>query len=459
MKGFLASPAPALRERLLSGGAWALVGRTGAAFSQVAINALLARLLSPQDLGTYFLAFSVISLGSVAGWLGLDQAGVRFVAESLGLGEYRRARQSVGKVVWFGLLGATGVGLAYLLVGDLIGERLFHSPALVAVTGLVAAWMAITSLQSLVASTFRGFHDIRLAAVFGASVSGIGLLPGGLMVLSLGFVLLLEGSSSLALVLLLAILAGITSALTAGLMLHRKTAALPPRGEDDVRASEMLRVAWPLLVTNLTLFAITQVDIWILGAFRSSEEVAVYGAAARVVLLVAMPLQIMNAVVPPLIAEMYAQGRERALERTLRPMATLAGIPALVVLVGFILLGGPLLGLVYGEYFSAGARVLVLLSVGQIVSVWVGSCAITLAMTGRQALLMGITLSCGVATVLAGLALVGGYGSEGVAVAAAGGLALQNLLLWLAARYAIGIWTHLGFAALPGFIKSVARDA
>jgi O-antigen/teichoic acid export membrane protein len=457
VKGFV--KAPALRERLLSGGAWALAGRVGVVLSQLAVNALLARLLSPQDLGAYFLAFSVISFGSVAGWLGLDQAGVRFVAESLGLGEYRRARRTVGKVVRFGLLGTSGVGLAYLLVGGLIGERLFHSPTLVAVTGLVAAWMVVTSLQSLLAATFRGFHDIRLATVFGASVSGLGLLPGALMVLSLGIVLLFEGSTSLALVLLLAILSGLTSALTAGWMLHRKTAALPARGENDVRSSEILQVAWPLLVTNLTLFAITQVDIWILGAFRPPEEVAVYGAAARVVLLVAMPLQIMNAVVPPLIAEMYAQGRMRALERTLRPMATLAGIPALLVLLGFVLLGGPLLGLVYGGYYSAGATVLVLLSVGQLVSVWVGSCALTLAMTGHQSLLMGITVCCGVATVVAGLSLVGRYGSEGVAAAAAGGLALQNILLWLAARYAIGIWTHLGFAALPGFIRSVvARD-
>lgn len=455
MKGSL--KASTLRQRLLSGGAWALAGRTGAAFSQLAINALLARLLSPQDLGAYFLAFSVISLGSVAGWLGLEQAGVRFVAESLGLGEYRRARRAVGKVALFGLLGAAGVGLVYLLIGDVVGGRLFRSPALVAVTGLVAAWMAITSLQSLLAATFRGFHDIRLATVFGASVSGIGLLPGGLMVLSLGFVLLLEGSSSLALVLLLAILAGVTSALTAGWMLHHKVTTLPNRGGNDVESSEMLRVAWPLLVTNLMLFAITQVDIWILGAFRSQEEVAVYGAAARVVLLVAMPLQIMNAVVPPLVAEMYAQGRKRALEQTLRPMATLAGVPALLVLAVFVLLGGALLGLVYGEYYRPGATVLVLLSVGQLVSVWVGSCAITLAMTGNQSLLMGITVTCSVATVLAGLALVEGYGAEGVAVAAAGGLALQNLSLWLAARYATGIWTHLGFATLPGFIKTVVR--
>jgi len=450
---------PVLRERLLSGGAWALAGRLGAVLSQLVINALLARVLSPQDLGAYFLAFSIISVGSVAGWLGLDQAGVRFVAVSLGLGEYRRARRAVGKVVRFGLIGAVGAGAIYLAVGGLVGGRLFHSPALAAVTGLVAAWISVTSLQSLLAATFRGFHDIRLATVFGASISGIGLLPGALMVLSLGLVLVLEGSATLALVLLLAILSGLATALTAGWMLARKTATLPASGGSSVGSSEMLGVAWPLLVTNLTLFVITQVDLWILGAFRTPEEVAVYGAAARVVLLVAMPLQIMNAVIPPIIAEMYAQGTRRDLERTLRPMATLAGIPALLVLLGFVFFGGPILGLVYGGYYGAGAPVLVLLSAGQLVSVWVGSCAITLAMTGHQALLMGVTLLCGVATVLAGLALVGGYGPEGVAVAAAGGLALQNLLLWLAARHATGIWTHLGFAALPGFVKTVVRNA
>jgi O-antigen/teichoic acid export membrane protein len=41
-----------------------------------------------------------------------------------------------------------------------------------------------------------------------------------------------------------------------------------------------------------------------MGAFRPHTEVAVYGAASRLVILVAMPLVIVNSVVPPLIAGM-----------------------------------------------------------------------------------------------------------------------------------------------------------
>jgi O-antigen/teichoic acid export membrane protein len=169
----------------------------------------------------------------------------------------------------------------------------------------------VTSLQYLLAETFRGFHDIRLTFVFGGSVSGGGFLAGTIVIVGLSLLLFLRGQSTLSFVMSLAAVSGLTSALLAGWALRRKMASLP---QDDshqpVALGGLLRVAGPLLVTQLTVAALAQSDIWLLGAFRPQDEVAVYGAAARVVLLVAMPLQMTNVVVEPLIAEMYAQGRK-----------------------------------------------------------------------------------------------------------------------------------------------------
>jgi Na+-driven multidrug efflux pump len=83
-----------------------------------------------------------------------------------------------------------------------------------------------------------------------------------------------------------------------------------------------------------------------------------------------MPLLIVNLVLPPIVAEMYAQGQRGRLERTLRTFSTLAGIPSLLVLLVFMLLGGSILGLVYGEHLfppgslaiHQGAIVLVVLT-------------------------------------------------------------------------------------------------
>jgi O-antigen/teichoic acid export membrane protein len=433
-----------LKKRLLSGGAWAFAGRVGMVVVGLVSNALLARLLSPQDLGAYFLAVSIMLFGATAGSLGLNQAVVRFIAESLGNKQFQRARRAVVLASGYGALGAFGVGLAYLLFGHLIGRDLFGAPALVSVTGLVAGGIVAMSLQQLLAEVFRGFYDIRLASLFGGLSSAI------FLVTCLGLLWALEGQATLVVVMFLSAGSSFASVFLGGWLLRRKVTALPREGTEGwIRHKHILRVAWPLLITNLALLILTQADLWILGAFRSQEEVAIYGAAARVVFLLAMPLLVVNLVVMPLIAEMYAQGRRTELERTLRASATLAGIPASLTLLGFVLLGAPILGLVYGDYYRAGAVVLTLLSLGQLVNVWTGSSGITLMMTGHQFVMMAITVVCGAVTIATCLGVVGQYGSTGVAAAAAGGLALQSVSMWLGAKATTGMWTH---ARLSGFL-------
>lgn len=440
-----------LKRRLLSGGAWAFGGRLAMVFTALASNALLARLLSPQDLGAYFLAFSVVLVGGQWG-AGLGQAVVRFVSESIGLDQFARARHVLGRALVLGVLGSLVIGTAYLLSGQTIGNDLFHAPALAAVTGLVTGWMVVTGLQVLLSEAHRGFQDIRLATIFG------GLSTGVLLTASLGVLWSLGYQVNLSTALLFTVAAGLASVSLAGWLLHRKASSLPPQGaKDDVGFGGIMRVALPLLVVNLTQLTLTQADLWILGAFRSQQEVALYGAAARTVILVVMPMLIVNSVVSPLIAGMYAQGRRRELERVLRATATLAGIPAFLLLAVFALLGGPILGLVFGDYYRGGAMVLVLLSIGQLVNVWVGACGIALVMTGNHITVMAITVASSLVMVVGGLNVVGPYGATGVAAAAATGVAICNISFWLMAKRKTGMWTHMGFTGLSDLLRTVNR--
>jgi O-antigen/teichoic acid export membrane protein len=310
------------------------------------------------------------------------------------------------------------------------------------VTGPVAAWIAIMTLQTLFAESFRGFSNLFLATIFG----GLGLITSVILVTCLGLLWSLEGYTSLGTVVGLAAGSGFASVLLAGWLLRNRVRTLPSGkgAERGIGLREILSLSWPMWVTNITLFVGTQTDIWIVGAFRSQEEVAIYGAAVKLVLMVALPLQIVSAVVPPLITEMYVQGRRRELERALRATATLAGIPAFLVLAVFMSLGGPILGAVYGGYYQEGWLILAVLSVGQLVNVGLGSGGFVLMMTGRHMLMMYITVVCGIFTVVAGLAVVGPYGLTGIAAVAATSVALQQLLAWLATKSTVGIWTHAG---------------
>ena len=206
----------------------------------------------------------------------------------------------------------------------------------------------------------------------------------------------------------------------------------------------------PLWITSLILFTLTQADLWIAGIYLPQQQVAVYGAAFRLVLLVAVPLQIVNMVVAPLIAELYTQGKREELERSLRVAATVTGIPSFLTLVAFMLFGKPILGLVFGGYYREGALILALLSVGQLVNVWTGSCVQTLMMTGNQAPVMNATIATGLLIITGALWAGHIYGAVGIAGAVATGKAFQNILMLFYARKRTGIWTHITFSSSGG---------
>ena len=452
--------ASTLRRRLLSGSTWALGGKIGAATIGIVTTGVLTRLLTKQEVAVYLLAFSIISLGAVIGSLGLPKTVLRFVAESITLGQPGRARRAIYTALGLGVLGSLCISLAYFfIVGDLVSRYLFHSSALVAVIGLTAGWMAISTMQEIMAETFRGFHDIRMATLFGGLATGgksAGLIMRVMLLVCLVLLLATVGHTDLRTVMLASVGAGAASSLLAALFLHNKISSLGTQGmENRISVGDELRDAFPILIISLTSFILlSAADLWILNYFGSKDEVAVYGVAARLVTFIAMPLLLTNLVLPPIIAEMYAQDRTAELEGTLRSFSTLSGVPSLLVLILFMLLGGPILGLVYGAKLfppgslaiHQGAIVLVLLSAGKLAAVWAGSCGAVLQFTGHQRSMLRVNLLTSPLFIIGALLVVRDYGPIGIASMTAAVTVLQNAALVLVAKRKTGMWTHVSLS-------------
>jgi O-antigen/teichoic acid export membrane protein len=445
---------------MLFGSAWALGGRIALAFAGLATSALLGRLLSPRDFGVLFLAFSVVRFSSVFS-LGLSSTALRFVAESLGLGQPGRARNVLIRILVIAAISTSAIGVIYFLFGGSILADLSRTPALGVIAGLTACWIIATSFQTLLGDIFRGFHDIRLFAIFGKSDAGFGsLMTGVLLTVGLAILWVSGGSSDLVTVTIFAVGSGVMSVLLASWMLGTKLKSLPSEEEKEssIGYRQILGVAWPLAVSNFVSIALIQTSFWVVAAFRPETEVAVYGAAWRLIALVVVPLLIVNTVVSPVVAESYAQGRTETLQYVLRSTATVAGVPALVVLLGFMLFGGPILGVVFGDYYRQGALLLMALGFGYLVMVWMGSSGIVMAMTGHQTLQMVISTFAAAITIAAGFLSVQYYGALGVAVCTAAGMALQSVLEWLGTRFTTGMWTHMSLASLPQLVRTWRED-
>jgi len=438
-----------LKNYLLRGGAWAFAGKVLTALMGLALAAILARLLSPEEMGVYFLAFNLATFFSILARMGLENTLLRYVSEALGRNQPGRARVVIRKGLLLALVSAVVVAAVVGAgAGRWAAEYLFHSSLLAAVSGFVALWLVLLAFQFLFGEIFRAFQDIRAAVLFG------GLVTAVTTVVFVALFMFVKGQATLRQVLPWVLAAGAVNCGLAVWMLGRKLRRLRPTAHDrEATCSELVHHSWPLLVNAVTLFVLTQSDLWILGAFRPDSEVAVYGAAARLVLLTGMALAIVNAVVPPLIARLHVQDDRQRLERILRTTATFAAVPAFMVLAVFILFGNWVLGIVFGEYYSSGGTVLMILSVGQAVNVFVGSCGYTLIMTGHRRALMVITIVSAMIALGCSLLLVRIYGVTGVAVGYAFAMVVQQLAMLVVARYRCGVWTHAGLRYLAVFKK------
>lgn len=399
-------------------------------------------------MGAYFLLTSVVTFAAIVARFGLKQTVVRLVAESMATGQPGRARATLRIVYVIVTLGALAVGGGYYLgVGEWLAKDVFSIPILATVTGLTALWIAVLAFQTPVAETFRGLHDIRLAA----------LLDGILTSALLASVLAVLWFNGLRVdfpqaILLSLFMAGLSLVFGTLLFLRRANTLT---GEGNIEVKEILRISSPLFVTNLANQTMTNFSLWMAGAFLIAEEVALYGAAWKLVTMVSLPLLLMNMSVQPFIAQLHITNEKKRLQHSLQGTATLAGIPATFVLLIFIIWGELALELVYGAHYQAAANALIILSLGQIVNVATGSCVLVLALTGHQAKLMYITLftsALSISLIITGASL---YGLEGIAVGVAIGLALHNALVWIFVRILTGLWSHA--TVNPRFIWMAAK--
>jgi O-antigen/teichoic acid export membrane protein len=438
-----ASPGRAVRRRLMRGSATVFIGMTIGTIVTLILNAILARVLGHGQLGSYFLVFSMVMIGSTIGQMGLDRTVVRLVAAARGTGDGGRARRTVRLVFLLGLAASSLVGVVLVLgLGDYIAVHIYHSEAVAGVVGLAAAWVLVKSLLALTAETFRGFKRFWPATLYN------GLAVDSLLVLAFGAMWIAGVRPSLREAVAVSV-AATGLALLAGLgMLRRSVSALS--GAGGVGTREVVSISLPLLVTSIASFGVgTGVDLWVVGHFRPASDVALYGAAYRLVFFVATGFIIVSQVVPPIIAELHARGERQELEKALRSISTLAGIPAIIVLIVFLAAGPFVMELVYGPFFRQGATVLAILSIARLVAVCTGSSGATLMMTGHQRTMMTLTLATGVFSLTAEILLAPTYGITGVAAATCVAQIMQNLLQLGFARLRVGIWTHARFSLEP----------
>lgn len=427
---------------LIMGSSWALLGRVLKSFIALLLNVLIVRLLQPSEVGDYFLGLTLVMGGSALSNLGFKNSSVKIISESLSLNHFSKVKDAILKIVLLSLSGSVVIIAVIVgLLGEWLSIDLFNATGLYEVFTLIGLWVLLFSQQIIVAELLRGFSDIKNATIFG------GLLSQSMTFFVLVVMLLLGIEADLYLVLII-IIGCLTFNILVGyffIFFKMKNLGLD---RTKLRLRELSKISFPLWATEILLFVLAQAPFWILAAYLSQDEVGLYGAALKLVTLVVMPLQIINAVLPPIISGLYARGDKLKLERKIRITSTLASIPSFIILSIILLFSEQILIVLYGSFYEAAGPILIILSIGQVVNVWAGSCGITLMMTNNQNSMLIITFISSLISIGLSLLLIKHYGPEGIALATLSGMVMQNIGMLFYSKLKTDMWTHVSFSLL-----------
>ena len=174
--------------------------------------------------------------------------------------------------------------------------------------------------------------------------------------------------------------------------------------------------------------AIGEFTIIFIGWFLDPSTVSTYGACVRIALLLAFALQATNAVMNPLISELYHQNKHIELQKAL---SYAARIVLLIAASLFVVLActGPLILAIFGSEYIAGYPILILLLITQIINAAAGSVGSIMKMSGHQNQACVILIITALLHANACVFLIPRFGIYGAAYASMGAISCWNAMM------------------------------
>jgi len=403
------------------------------------LHILLARLLGVTQYGIYIYALTWVNILVIASLLGLNTSMVRFIAaykaqEKWGLlrGIVHRSTQFV--VVFSLLIGGIG-GIVVWFLRSRIGQdqAATFGVALILLPVLVLVRLREASLRALKRVVLSSLPDRIIRPLLLAAI-----LSGLYFYLRQP----LQATQAMAINLI-----AVFAALVIGTVWLVKELPEQARDARPIYAHrEWLRVSLPLLLVAGMHLILKHTDIIMLGAIRGSDEAGIYSAASRISDLVVFALMAINAILAPMVSELYHTGRMEELQRIVTLAARVIFAFTLMFSIILVVFGKFALSLFGAEFVVTYVPLLILLC-GQIVNALAGSVGLIMTMTDHQNQAGAIIAVSAAVNIILNALLIPLMGLRGAAISTAFTMVLWNITMLVYVHRRLGI----NSTAIAGF--------
>jgi O-antigen/teichoic acid export membrane protein len=423
-----------LTKQIAKGGGVTFIGRIIGRSIAVVTTIMLSRGLGADILGFYVLGLGILNITTIFSRLGLTTGSLRFISMYHGKGD----EEKIKGIIFQSLSLSFGVGLVLALIiflsADFISWTFFKNSELVPVIKLFSLSIPFFSALRVAAVVPRGFKIMKYSVYTDNFFSPLFNLLLVLVFLTGGLTLEMAVYAKV-----------ISIVLGTFLAIYYISKVFPELLNRNVRPSfnisTLLKSSIPLMGVNVLQFLITWVDVLMIGYFLLPYDVGIYRSAAQVTLILTFIRIAFNAILAPLVADLYYKkdmaGLDHIFKITTKWVFYLT-IPLFIIL----LFSGVEILTLFGEEFTTGVNVLIVLAFARLIQNLTGGLGFALIMSGREKLEFINTFLISGSNIIFNLILIPRYGIIGAAIATGFSIILINLIRLVQVKKKLGIFPY-----------------
>ncbi|MBO9699275.1 MAG: flippase [Sporocytophaga sp.] len=380
---------------------------------------LVLYLYNPSEWGIFSLSLASMMIFAIPGRLGLDTAIVRFTSEYLTESNVNKLQDYYQKSFILVLLSSIACTILMYFFCGFLAESLFKKPVVTQSLKIMSLGIIPMNILFLNAESLRGHKEIKLYSFYKTVASYAFCIPL-LYVITKAADIKFNPEISYVIGLWISMVLSIIS-------WNKKLKLNYTLKNQEHSFSEIIKVAFPMLLTTSLIFLLGWTGSFAIGIFRQDpSEVGIYQVALRLSALTSLPVLAINSIAAPKFASLNSLKDTEGLEKVIRQSTKMTFWVSLPILSIFIAFPEFILSL-FGKEFKSAALALIFISIGQFISSICGSVGNLLQMTGHQNKMQTIILIGTAVNIYLNYLLIPKYGIAGAGFASMIGVAVWNL--------------------------------
>jgi O-antigen/teichoic acid export membrane protein len=375
-----------------------------------------AQLLEQAAFGSVEIGLTVMGVLSTILLFGLNTGLARNLPR---LDTPRQKREQFFSALYITVGASLTVGAVMVISAPWIAVNVFEDPSLTRVLQIFSIGIPLAAVTQLLLGGIQGIKD-PVAKVTTQNLT----LP---VTRFIGIAALIAAGYGALGVSAAYVLSFVLTAVAAGYFLFRETGiGIPSLSTASSTGYELLAFSTPLMVTTAMGMVLSDIDVFLLGYFRGTIEVSVYGAVYPLSELLTAVVGAFGYLFMPLLSEIHARGETDEMRRLYRSVTKWISLITLPLFLMIVFFPEWSIARTFGPRYQDGASGLLWLSIGFFSHALAGPNWNLLTSIGDTRIIMYDNIFIALLNVSLNLVLIPNYGFTGAAAATAVSYLVMN---------------------------------